>query len=140
YDTLRVERGSEAGSPAIPVPAPTRPLGIEPVPAVLMADTSAAATSAPAGGAPSTGTTAPATSSEGSAPNASSPMEPAAAATSAPATGKGPCWRVQVAAPVERAEADSRLQAAQSLLVVPMAIVVEKGFFKVRTLECLTRE
>lgn len=45
-----------------------------------------------------------------------------------------------MAAPVERAEADSRLEAAQSLLVVPMAIVVEKGFFKVRTRECLTRE
>jgi hypothetical protein len=47
---------------------------------------------------------------------------------------------VQVAAPATREEAESRLEAAQSLLVVQMTIVPEKGLFKVRTSDCMTRE
>ena len=45
-----------------------------------------------------------------------------------------------MAAPVEREKAESRLEAAQSLLVVPMAIVIEKGFFKVRTRDCMAHD
>lgn len=49
------------------------------------------------------------------------------------------CWRLQVAAPSERAKAVSMQQAAKSLLLVPMRIVPEAGRFKVRSEECLSR-
>jgi len=45
-----------------------------------------------------------------------------------------------VAAKPTRDEAGPWLEASQSQLVVPMAITIEKGLFKVRTRDCLTRE
>ncbi|MFI5370532.1 MAG: hypothetical protein ACHQ52_03165 [Candidatus Eisenbacteria bacterium] len=54
-----------------------------------------------------------------------------------PVTPPGPCWGVQVGAPTERAKAESLREAAQSLLLVPMTIVEEKGRHKVRTTHCL---
>lgn len=133
YDTLRVQLpASEAG--AVPVPAPTP---VAAAPGVTFAppeSTSRAAPATPAPASSAPGTTAP-------EPAAAPSTAPAAASgTGAAASGSGPCWRVQVAAPATRAEAESRLEAAQSLLVVQMTIVPEKGLFKVRTSECMTRE
>jgi len=134
YDTLRVQsEGGAAGS--VPVPAPT-PVAAAPV--VTFAPPESTSRAAPA--APAATSDAPTTTAPGPAASATPPPAApvAAAGTSAPASG--PCWRVQVAAPATRAEAESRLEAAQSLLVVPMTIVPEKGLFKVRTSECMTRE
>jgi hypothetical protein len=122
-DTLRHQLGE--GNPAAPVPAPTP---VTSAPAVTFAPVDSAARSAPAPPASS----APAAP----APGASAGAAGAAAATPA----SGPCWRVQVAAPEAREEAETKLAAAQSLLVVKMAIVHEKGRYKVRTADCMTRD
>jgi len=128
-DTLRVVRTPENEPSSVPVPAPTQPLGSQP--GVAMPET--LSSSAPATtGASETG--APSTATPASAP--ATPASPPTAATG----GKEPCWRLQVAAKVERADAEIRLEAAQSQLVIPLAIVTEKGYFKVRTRDCLTRE
>lgn len=49
------------------------------------------------------------------------------------------CWRVQVAAPTDREEADLKRQAAESVLLVPFEIHEEKTRFKVRNRDCLGR-
>jgi hypothetical protein len=50
------------------------------------------------------------------------------------------CWRIQVAAPTEKKEADLKREAATSVLLVPFEIVHEKQRYKVRNTECLTRD
>ena len=47
-----------------------------------------------------------------------------------------------MAAPLEseKEKADGRREAAQSLLMAPFTIVPEKGYLKVRTRDCMTRE
>jgi len=144
-DTLRIERSPELETSPVPIPAPTQPLGSRPSP-VVMPDTAGAAPgageSSPAGstaGGPA-GTAPPAGRSSAGESPASTESPAGAAAGPAGTAGKGPCWRIQVAAPVEREKAESRLEAAQSLLVVPMAIVIEKGFFKVRTRDCMAHD
>jgi hypothetical protein len=144
-DTLRIERSPEVETSPVPIPAPTQPLGSRPSP-VVMPDTAGAAPGAvepaPAGstaGGPA-GTAAPAGQPPAGESPASTESHTGAAAGPAGTGGKGPCWRIQVAAPVEREKAESRLEAAQSLLVVPMAIVIEKGLFKVRTRDCMAHD
>lgn len=128
YDTLRVQpQGGEVSS--VPVPAPT-PVVAAPV--VTFAPTESTLHTAPVASAPAT--TAPA------APDTVSRASGAAASSGAAPPVSGPCWRVQVAAPATRAEAESRLETAQSLMVVKMTIVPEKGLFKVRTSDCMTRD
>ncbi len=119
YDTLRAERPSDDGA-AVPVPAPTPTLRT-PQPVTFAPPESTAVK--PAANPPAAASPAPAT--------------PAAPTT---VVHTGDCWRLQVAAPAERPKAESRLSAAQSLLLVPMVIEHEKGLFKVRTRDCLTRE
>ena len=63
------------------------------------------------------------------------PTSPAQPSVAEPDT----CWRLQVAAPAERAKAVSMQSAASSLLLVPMVIVREAGRYKVRSEECLPR-
>jgi hypothetical protein len=134
---------------AAPVPQATSPLGAEAT-TVTMGETTAAATSpagagtgAPAG--PATGSAAPAGAAAGATAGATASAAasaPAAAVSGTAAGEKSPCWRVQVAAPLEseKDKADARLEAAQSLLVVPFTIVPDKGYLKVRTRDCMTRE
>lgn len=127
YDTLRASRPDDDQGGAVPVPEPTTPLRPSPV----TIDTSAA--SSPVA-APATPPSSPPTSSPPAAsPEASPPTAP-------PRDPNEPCWRLQVAAPDERAKADSRMAAAQSLLLVPMVIEREKGLWKVRTRDCQSRE
>ena len=57
----------------------------------------------------------------------------------APTVASG-TWCVQVAAPEDMAKAESRRDAAQSLLLLPFVIETEKGLHKVRTRESWTRE
>jgi len=68
---------------------------------------------------------------------------PRADSTAAPPiNGAAPpdtCWRVQVAAPKTRAEAESRKSAAESQLLIAIAIEPEKGLFKVRSRDCYGR-
>jgi len=98
-------------SAAVPVPAPTEPLG----------DRSRAATipDSPA------------------SPPATAPAAGPAAAAVAPATAPDSCWRVQVAAPPERERAEGMARAAQSQLGVPFVVEHEGGLYKVRTRDCL---
>ena len=153
YDSLRVERPA-GDSVAVPVPEPTRPLGLGPRGRLTMPDSVA---SEPASGEPAN---EPAASGAGASQPGSPPPSPAAggaepASTSnasgkpvvtpatsepaAPATAGGAeCWRLQVAAPVETPMAESRRDAAQSLLLVPMVIEFEKGLYKVRTRGCMS--
>ena len=132
YDTLRAE-AQDGGATAVPVPAPT-PVAAAPV--VTFAPPESTARAVPVS-PPATSAPAPAAASP--APSPPAPSAPAASGA-APSPAPGPCWRVQVAAPATREEAESRLEAAQSLLVVKMTIVPEKGLFKVRTSDCMTRE
>ncbi len=120
YDTLRIERAPGGEEPGVPVPSPTQPLGNVPPVTFAPAESTLVAP----------------------ARNESQPSAPPATATpaSAPRTAAaGECWRLQVAAPVEQAMAASRRDAAQSLLVVPMVIELERGLYKVRTHDCMTR-
>ena len=55
-------------------------------------------------------------------------------------TTSGPCWRVQVAAPTDKAEAEAKRKAAESLLLVPMVIDTESKLHKVRTRDCYARD
>ncbi len=116
YDTLRVERSPDDGAAATPVPAPTSTLGSTPPVRVAAPDTTVSRPAA-------------------SPPAATTPSAPPLATPASP----DPCWRLQVAAPAERDKAESRLAAGQSLLVVPMVIESERGLFKVRTRDCMTR-
>jgi hypothetical protein len=50
------------------------------------------------------------------------------------------CWRVQVAAPTDKDEAEKKREAASSILLVPMTIETEKGRYKVRSTDCMPRE
>jgi len=125
---------------AAPVPAATQPLGTETSTVTMAPATSAAATSPAAPG------TAAAGAAAGTGPGAAAGAAGAAAAaatTGADSTkATSPCWRLQVAAPLasEKEKADGRVEAAQSLLMVPFTIVPEKGYLKVRTSDCMTRE
>jgi hypothetical protein len=119
-DTLETREDSTRGE--IPVPAPTTPLGDRTSPAVTGAPPPAAqpAVTPPAGTAPS---------ANAAARGASGPS-PALNDT---------CWRVQFAAPPERARAEQLRQAAESLLLVPMVVEPEARRFKVRTRGCMDR-
>lgn len=108
----------------IPVPTPTRVLGDRVNPRLLPgADSASVAAPAPAVAAPSTPASPPAS------PPAKSPAPAASTA----------CWRVQVAAPKEKAEAESKRSAAESLLLVPMVIERERDLWKIRTRDCYER-
>ena len=133
---------------AAPVPAATQPLGTE-TSSVTMDTTSAATTrsatggntagTSPASGAAASGTAAGAAA--GTAAGAAAAGTSAAPASST-ATTSGPCWRLQVGAPLEseKEKADSRREAAQSQLMTPFTIVPEKGYLKIRTRDCMSRE
>jgi len=141
YDTLRIERTPEEQAAGVPVPAPTRPLGSPSPVAVEPADSLAARPGAPGSPAPvAPAQAAPSPSAAGPPADAAGAAPRPAPAGAAPVTAAGPCWRVQVAAPATREEADSRHAAAQSLLVAGMVVEPEKGLFKVRTRGCLSRE
>lgn len=116
YDTLRV--GSEGDTAGVPVPSPTQPLGSATGPTLTMPDTLPPPVSAPA---------------------VAEPVKPVVTPPSPAPKSSEPCWRLQVAAPAERPKAESRRDAAQSLLTVPFTIEFEKGLYKVRTRDCLTR-
>ncbi len=113
-DSLRVEDTTDSSAAGVPVPAPTQPLAQPSSPGLVMPDTLPPPVAAP-------------------------PVTTAPATHAAPGTN-GECWRVQVAAPEQRDMAESRREAAQSLLLVPMTIETEGALHKVRTRDCLTRE
>ncbi len=102
----------DSGNPQAPVPSPTSTLGERPAPTVLPADTTVAPSSP--------------------APTSSSPPP------SSPAAGDT-CWRVQIAAPADKAKADRYREAAESQLIVPFVVEREAGLYKVRTRDCTTR-
>jgi hypothetical protein len=85
------------------------------------------------------------TTAAGAPPAASPPafpapgQPPAEAGRGAPGT-PDTCWRVQIAAPADRAKAQRYLQAGQSQLLVPLVIEKERGLYKVRTRDCLDRQ
>ena len=128
YDTLRLAPSSmmnsmpdsmpDSMSDSIPVPAPTRPMR-EPAPITLAPPHTAA--HAPAAAPPVAATPGP-------------------AATSGAGAKDGDCWRLQIAAPTERARAQEMQSAAQSQLLVPMATKFEGKRWKVRTRDCMNRE
>lgn len=129
YDTLRVEQSPENETSAVPVPSPTQPLGNNPAGTLTMPDT---LTAPPSVAVPTTVTAPPASTA--------TPPATASPATNEPAKPAAvECWRLQIAAPVEEAKAESRRAAAQSLLMAPMVIQLEKGLYKVRTRDCMTR-
>lgn len=118
YDTLRT--GSELDTAAVPIPAPTQPLGNGLGGTLIMPDT---LPPPPPAALP-----------------IADPVKPVFTPPS-PAPGPGePCWRLQVAAPAEKPKAESRRDAAQSLLTVPFTIEFEKGLYKVRTRDCMKRD
>jgi hypothetical protein len=113
---------------AAPVPAETQVLGTQTAPVTMGETAPAAAAAAPASAAASGA--------------AASGAAAAATPASAESTATSPCWRLQVGAPLEseKDKADGRVEAAQSLLMVPFVIVPEKGFLKIRSRDCMTRD
>jgi hypothetical protein len=130
---------------AAPVPAETQVLGTQTAPVTMGETAPAAAAAAPASAAAS-GAAASGAAGSGAAAGAAAATGAGAAAAATPAsaesTATSPCWRLQVGAPLEseKDKADGRVEAAQSLLMVPFVIVPEKGFLKVRTRDCMTRD
>jgi len=132
---------------AAPIPSATQPLGTE-TSTVTMGETPpaaapAAASAPPAGGAGSGAAAPAATGAAGAGAAAAASGAATGSASSTPAASPtSPCWRLQVGAPLEseKDKADSRLEAAQSLLMAPFTIVPEKGYLKIRTRDCMTRE
>lgn len=114
-DSLRTGEAPDSALGAVPVPAVTQPLVVPSSPGLVMPDT---------------------------LPSAPVRTPPAAAVVTPPpaAPADGSCWRVQIAAPEQREMAESRREAGQSLLLVPMTIETEGKLHKVRTSGCLTRE
>jgi len=108
----------------VPVPAPTQPLGDRSGSRATTALPETLATpKAPSSTAPST---------------PSRPAPSAAGATPGAGTARADsCWRVQVAAPPERARAERMVDAARSQLLVPFVIEHEGGLYKVRVRDCL---
>jgi hypothetical protein len=124
---------ADSQSASVPIPAPTTPLGEKPASAELAAAAGATADSLGAHGAPAaTGTSGAASS----APSAR-PAAPAGAAGAAAATPAGSCYRLQVAAPKVRSQAESMKRAAESQLEVPFTITQVKTIYKVHTRDCL---
>jgi len=131
---------------AAPVPEATQPLGTE-ASTVTMADSTSVAPSASGvGGAPAASGASSGAAATGAAAGAAAGASAASAgspaATSAAGGKNGPCWRLQVGAPLEseKEKADGRREAAQSLLMAPFTIVPEKGYLKVRTSDCMSRD
>ncbi len=74
----------------------------------------------------------------------SAPQTPAAVpqprvSTPPPTATDAACWRVQIQAPKEKAEANRKRAAAESILLVPMVIERDGGLYKIRTRECFSR-
>ena len=67
------------------------------------------------------------------------PALPPDTAHAVPLTLPDSCFRVQLAAPLEKAKAERYREAAESQLLVPVVIETERGHHKVRTRDCLTR-
>ena len=133
-------------SGGVPVPSPTEALGDKPGGAELAAAAGGVALAADslAGGAPqaagapaksgSPSTTKPATS--GAAPG-SAPVAAAGAAGASATSKPDPCYRLQVAAPADRSQADSMKRAAESQLELPFTVTKVQTLYKVRTRDCL---
>jgi len=131
FDTLRAEsEGIVTDSANVPVPAPTEPLGQHGGTLTMPESLSVAPPETTAATTPSQpeATTTPATPLEATTVIPSQPL------------ADGSCWRVQIAAPAELAEAESRRDAARSLLVARMVIEPANNLYKVRSEGCLTRE
>jgi hypothetical protein len=124
---------------AAPVPAATQPLGTET--STVTMDTASAAPALSAAGGAATSTAAAGAAAGAPTGAAAAPTASTAPASSTAATS-GPCWRLQVGAPLasEKDKADSRREAAQSLLMTPFTIVPEKGYLKIRTGDCMSRD
>lgn len=141
---------------AVPVPAPTAPLGDKPGSAELAAaagalavDSLAARGGAASGAAAGAGgaTTGGAATGGKSGGAAGSSTSSAGAATGAAAAGakstaaeSGPCYRLQVAAPTDRKQAENMKQAAESQLELPFTVAKVKTLYKVRTRDCLSAD
>ncbi len=72
-------------------------------------------------------------------------MEPAPTARGSGAGGPatptgGTCWRVQLLAPLDAKEAERVRATAASLLLVAVVVEPDKGRYKVRTHDCMTRD
>jgi hypothetical protein len=101
---------SDSTTSDVPMPAPTQPLGDRPGTLTLRDSV-----------------TTP----------ASPPAAPPDSTVHSRAAVSDSCWRLQIAAPPERARAEAMRDAAQSQLLVPMVIEKENNRFKVRTRDCL---
>lgn len=51
-----------------------------------------------------------------------------------------PCWRLQIAAPLERVKGEAMRDAAESQLLLGMAIDLDGGRWKVRSRDCWPRD
>jgi len=131
--------------PVVPVPVPTPPAPVAPAPTPARSDTGFSAPSVEAGydtlKATLESVPVPAAVRPLGTPPSAAPVIPDSPAAGAPSAAAEPdtCWRLQVAAPAERAKAVTMQSAAKSLLLVPMVIVREAGRYKVRSEECLPR-
>ena len=136
FDSLRADapEGATTDSANVPVPSPTEPLGDRSGTLTMPESLSVAA--------PETASVTRPAASPASPPQGAAANEKPAATPDIPSKplADGSCWRVQIAAPVEKTEADSREQAARSLLLAPMVIETEGGLYKVRTEGCLSHE
>lgn len=50
------------------------------------------------------------------------------------------CWRVQVGAPVTSEEAEAKRNAAESLLITSFVVEQDRGLYKVRSKDCVSRQ
>jgi len=107
-----------ADTSGVPIPAETAPLGERPGGPARSVFSDSLPSASPGSGA--------------AAPPAAPPAAPASAAADT-------CWRLQLAAPTAREEAAAKRAAAESQLMIGVAIEIEQGRHKVRSRDCLTR-
>jgi hypothetical protein len=105
-----------ADTVGVPTPSPTVPLGERP------------------GGARDGAALDSLMAAPGSPPGAA--VLPAPPAPARNVVAPDTCWRLQIAAPTDLAEAQSRKAAAESQLLLPMTIETEHDRHKVRTRDC----
>ena len=130
------DSAADSLSASVPVPEPTAPLGDKPGSAELAAAAGGAAiASGDSLGSP--GASSGAATGGASAGAAAQPVAGSGAGGAAAAKPAGPCYRLQIAAPKDRTQAESMKRAAESQLEVPFTITKSQSLYKVHTRDCL---
>ena len=141
-DTTAADSGaSDASSRAIPIPAPTTPLGDRPgtLERMTSPDSVGASTDSSKAARGPARTAAPREKAAGAPPSPAPARSKKAGRASGPVAGQD-CFRLQVGAPTDPRKAESLRKAAESQLDLRFQVKKSRGLYKIRSRDCLDRE